>query len=257
MLEAREPSRPSLDLADVRNKLSPITTLITMLEHGEKEMLPECIKQAKISVNYLANSDVYNLNEESVIMPEKDTIKYSKLMSKVLRHDPALLNLDMDTNGWVSIDQLMEHMKSIKHMEITRTQLFHVVANNDKKRFVVDETKTKIRANQGHSINVDLQMQSHTPPDVLYHGTATRFIDSIKQDGIKSMSRNHVHLSTDPQAAIKVGSRHGKGVALLVRASDMHADGIKFYKSENGVWLTEFVHRDYLDLSSIRGNYGN
>jgi putative RNA 2'-phosphotransferase len=133
-----------------------------------------------------------------------------------------------------------------KRFEITRAQLEEVVEKNDKQRFSFDETRTRIRANQGHSTDVDLQLVPQTPPDVLYHGTAETTLLVIRKDGLQRMSRHHVHLSTTVATATKVGSRHGTPVVLTVDAAAMHRAGIPFFCSENGVWLVDAVPPEYL-----------
>lgn len=165
----------------------------------------------------------------------------SKFLSLVLRHKPEKLGLHMDGNGWVEVSEIVE--KS----DITLEELKSIVADNDKKRFSFSDDETKIRANQGHSIDVDLQLKAAIPPFVLYHGTGEKSIDVIFKDGIKKMNRQHVHLSIDMETAIKVGSRHGKHRVIEVRARAMHTDGIKFYLSENGVWLTDYVDIKYFE----------
>jgi putative RNA 2'-phosphotransferase len=127
-----------------------------------------------------------------------------------------------------------------------------VVAKNDKQRFSLSADGNRIRANQGHSIPVDLKLEPIEPPIVLFHGTATRFLNSILKNGLKSGSRQHVHLSPDEATAIKVGQRHGKPVVLQIDSSSMHADGHVFYRSENNVWLTRHVPVKYMNLGSLR-----
>jgi putative RNA 2'-phosphotransferase len=126
-----------------------------------------------------------------------------------------------------------------------------VVASSDKQRFAIDASGTKIRANQGHSISVDLQLEAEIPPAVLFHGTATRFAESIRKEGLLRGSRQHVHLSSNREVATTVGARHGKPLILLIRAGDMHRDGIAFYLSANGVWLTDAVPVNYIDFPDL------
>jgi len=135
-----------------------------------------------------------------------------------------------------------------KGKRFSMEELEEIVATNDKKRFSFNEDKTRIRANQGHSLEVDLALQSIIPPDVLYHGTAEKNLPSILEKGIQKMSRQHVHLSKDKETAFKVGSRHGKPVILTINAAQMHKDGLLFYQSDNGVWLTNTVARQYINL---------
>jgi len=176
----------------------------------------------------------------------KNTIKtISKHLSYVLRHKPESIGLELNDQGWTQIDDLI--LKSPK--KITREILEYVVKTNDKKRFIISEDGHKIRANQGHSVKVDLALAEKTPPNILYHGTATRFLPSILDGGLKKMKRHHVHLSADIETASKVGQRHGKLVILTVNAAAMHLAKHKFYKSENGVWLTDVVPANFLSQS--------
>ena len=159
----------------------------------------------------------------------------SRLLSKLLRHKPG--DLPIDKMGWVPIISIM------KKLNISQEELSEIVETNDKKRFAIEGEK--IRASQGHSINIDLGLKAEVPPFILYHGTGIKFLPFIMNQGIKKMNRQHVHLSIDMETANKVGSRHGKNTILEVKSRHMHTDGIKFYKSENGVWLTEFVNPKY------------
>lgn len=167
----------------------------------------------------------------------------SKFLSLILRHKPETIGLKLDKNGWADIDELIEKSKDIS---LTRELIDEVVQKNDKRRFIIDGNR--IRANQGHSIEVDLELKPLTPPDILYHGTATRFLDSIMQTGITKQSRQHVHLSQELETAISVGQRHGKVAILEVNAQEMLAKGHTFYRSENGVWLTDIVGVEFLKI---------
>jgi putative RNA 2'-phosphotransferase len=164
-----------------------------------------------------------------------------------LRHDPGKIGLSLDSNGWADVEELVQKANHFG-VRFDRQTLEKVVAENDKQRFAFNADKTKIRASQGHSIQVDLQLESATPPDVLYHGTAERFRESILEKGLLARSRQHVHLSKDTQTARIVGSRHGKPVIFQVDARAMQHDGLLFYLSENSVWLTEHVPVKYLAL---------
>jgi putative RNA 2'-phosphotransferase len=172
-------------------------------------------------------------------------VRISKFLSKHLRHAPEALGLTLAPGGWVEVDALLVGCER-KGLPITRDQLDEVVAENDKQRFSFDETGTRIRANQGHSTEVDLQLEPRTPPDVLYHGTAASALATIRRDGLKRMSRHHVHLSTTTPTAKSVGARHGKPAILVIDAAGMHAAGIPFYCSDNGVWLVDEVPPEYL-----------
>ncbi|MEO0475910.1 MAG: RNA 2'-phosphotransferase [Planctomycetota bacterium] len=175
-----------------------------------------------------------------------DEIKrISKSISKTLRHKPERIGITLDSNGWASVRQLLEAYGDAG-MVITRETLDHVVQRNDKQRFEFNEDRTRIRARQGHSINVDLGYEPAEPPDVLYHGTAARNIDAITEKGLLKMNRHHVHLSTNKETMLAVGQRHGKPVILEVDAKQMREDGFTFYVTANDVWLVDHVPPKYL-----------
>ncbi|CAA7386313.1 RNA 2'-phosphotransferase [Chryseobacterium fistulae] len=178
-------------------------------------------------------------------MNEQEKKKLSKFLSLILRHQPELINLTLDENGWADIEDL-KLKSSHNKMYFTLEELDEVVETNNKKRFIFNEDKTKIRANQGHSIDIDLGLKPQKPPEFLYHGTALHNIDSILEKGIEKRSRQHVHLSLDKETATKVGMRHGKPIILTIRTSKMFEDGVLFYLSENGVWLTDYVNVQYI-----------
>ncbi len=165
----------------------------------------------------------------------------SKFLSLILRHQPEKIGLELDTNGWADINELIEKSKKVK---LTKELIVEVVAKDNKQRFIINDDK--IRANQGHSINIDLALEAVEPPDILYHGTATRFLESIMKEGLTKQSRQHVHLSKDIETATMVGKRHGKVVILKVDAKKMFEEGHEFYLSENGVWLTDSVGVEFL-----------
>lgn len=180
-------------------------------------------------------------------MDDSRLIKISKYLSKHLRHQPERLNLKLMPGGWVSVDELLA--ACAKHQfPVTRDELNQVVATSDKKRFSFDATNTQIRANQGHSIEVDLQLEAKVPPDVLYHGTGEGAVESILITGLNKFSRHHVHLSTDIATAKTVGARHGRPVIFAVDAAAMYKDNHTFYCSENGVWLVDCVPPEYLKI---------
>lgn len=178
-------------------------------------------------------------------MDEKQVVRVSKFLSKHLRHDPEGLGLTLAPGGWVLVEDLLEGCRR-KGMRISRAQLEAVVADNDKQRFSFDETGTRIRANQGHSVEVDLQLAPVTPPAVLYHGTGHTTADAVAAEGLQRMRRHHVHLSPDLPTAQRVGARHGRPVLFQVDAAAMHSAGHTFYRSENGVWLTDAVPAEFL-----------
>jgi len=180
-------------------------------------------------------------------MNQERQVKISKFLSKYLRHTPERLGLVLAPGGWVAVDELLDACKSHRFF-ISHAELKQVVANNDKQRFSFDETGTKIRANQGHSVEVDLQLQPQVPPAILYHGTGEKSVPAILQSGLLKMSRHHVHLSTDVETAKKVGMRHGKPVILVVDSLVMYQAGFTFYCSDNGVYLVDHVPPEYLHI---------
>ncbi|MFF7735229.1 RNA 2'-phosphotransferase [Streptomyces sp. NPDC007984] len=176
-------------------------------------------------------------------MDERRTVKVSKYLSKHLRHQPERIGLTLDEAGWVEIDALLA-AAGAHGFRFTREELEHVVASNDKRRFAVEGTR--IRASQGHSVEVDLGLAPATPPTHLYHGTVARSLDAIRADGLRPMNRHAVHLSPDRETATRVGARRGRPVVLDVDAAAMHRDGHVFQVSANGVWLTKAVPARYL-----------
>jgi putative RNA 2'-phosphotransferase len=177
----------------------------------------------------------------------KDLKQTSKFLSLVLRHNPGLIGIEMDAEGWVAVDELISKSVAHKH-HLTEQILEEVVRTSDKKRFSYNEDKTRIRANQGHSVEIDLQLDPREPLEFLYHGTVDKFLESIMAGGLQKMERTHVHLSKDVETAATVASRRGKPVILMVRAAEMHRDGYKFYLSENKVWLTDEVPAKYINF---------
>jgi putative RNA 2'-phosphotransferase len=176
-------------------------------------------------------------------MDERRTVKVSKYLSKHLRHQPERIGLELDEAGWVEIDVLIA-AAAAHNFRFTREELDHVVAANDKKRFAIEGTR--IRASQGHSIDVDLGLPPATPPPYLYHGTVDRYLDAIRAEGLRPMNRHDVHLSPDRETATRVGARRGRPVVLSVDTGAMHRDGHVFHVSANGVWLTKAVPPEYL-----------
>lgn len=180
-------------------------------------------------------------------MNEKRKTHISKFLSLVLRHQPEKIGLKLDENGWANIEELLA--KSSRNSNVfTTEELEEVVFTNDKKRFAFNETKTAIRANQGHSIEVEIGFEEKTPPDILYHGTAEKNVESIKINGLKKMLRHHVHLSEDTETARNVGIRYGKPVIFQIDAKSMASEGFRFYLSANGVWLVEEVPARFLRI---------
>lgn len=178
-------------------------------------------------------------------MDQKSRTSASKFLSLVLRHRPEVLGLELDESGWADVDDLLERCAS-RNRRMTRDQLDEIVAKCPKQRFALSADGARIRASQGHSVNVDLGYRPAPPPDVLFHGAPTQVLPSIRQRGLVRMTRHHVHLSPDEITAAQVGGRRGKAVILRVDAARMHRDGHLFYCSTNGVWLTDEVPPDYI-----------
>ena len=174
-------------------------------------------------------------------------VRVSKFLSRVLRHQPERIGIELDGGGWVAITDLLAACRA-HNFPVTREELEVVVRENDKRRFALSEDGTRIRASQGHSVRVELGYAPHAPPTVLYHGTASHLLASIREHGLVRGRRHHVHLSADAGTAAKVGARRGKPLVIEVESGRMHADGYEFYVSDNGVWLTEQVPAKYLVL---------
>lgn len=174
----------------------------------------------------------------------EDTKKISKLLSLTLRHKPEVLGLTLDAGGWAEVDQIIAGAD----MPLTREMIATVVRDSDKQRFALSGDGTRIRANQGHSIAGDLGLTPAPPPDILFHGTADRTLAPILEQGLIKQSRQHVHLSPDAETARKVGMRHGKPVILTITAGQMQCDGHVFFRSANGVWLTDLVPPRYIRI---------
>ncbi len=171
----------------------------------------------------------------------------SKFLSLILRHNPKKIDLELDDQGWANVDELIKKSNKYKH-RFDLDVLKEIVETNDKQRFSFNENETKIRANQGHSVTVDLDYKPIEPPEFLYHGTVAKFLTSIKERGLLKMNRHHVHLSDDIETATKVGSRRGKPIILKISSGEMFREGATFFQSENGVWLTDSVFPKYIDF---------
>lgn len=176
------------------------------------------------------------------MLNKKEEVSRGKFLSFALRHNPAEAGITLNEQGWTDVAKLLEVFGW--KME----DLNQIVENNNKKRYEFNEEKTQIRACQGHSVEVSLELQTKEPPAVLFHGTATQNVQSILESGLKPMNRHAVHLSADKETATAVGSRHGKVVLLKVNALAMHQAGMVFELSTNGVWLTEFVAPEFIEV---------
>lgn len=169
----------------------------------------------------------------------------SKYISLILRHKPEEAGITLDSHGWADVKQLIAGIN--RKYRIDMSILEEIVKSDSKQRYSFNSDKTKIRANQGHSINVDVELKEVEPPSTLYHGTCTKFYDSISKQGIKPQSRLYVHLSSDEKTALNVGRRHGNPVVIVINSRLMYKNGIKFFKSENGVYLTKYVPPEYFE----------
>ena len=178
-------------------------------------------------------------------MNDKQLKLHSKFLSLVLRHRPEKIGLTLNEQGWVEVDALLSALKLHRHA-LSHDQLITVVERNDKQRFSFDETGQRIRANQGHSVEVQLEYESVKPPDLLYHGTPKQFVESIQQQGLKKQQRHAVHLHTSIQISLAVGKRRGVPVLLTIDSARMSKDGYQFYVTPNGVWLTDQVPASYI-----------
>lgn len=171
-------------------------------------------------------------------------VKLGRFLSLILRHNPGAAGITLDEHGWADVEQLLDGVnRSGRHIDMKTLE--RIVRENSKQRYSFNGDRTKIRANQGHSIQVDVELREMEPPKYLYHGTASRFLPAIQREGIRKMSRQYVHLSGDFETAMAVGRRHGIPVVITIDAQAMSRDGVTFYRSENGVWLCEQVEPGY------------
>ena len=173
----------------------------------------------------------------------------SKFLSLILRHKPETIGITLDEHGWANVEELLAALS--RDQEMNMAMLEEIVATDNKQRYSFNEDNTLIRANQGHSIPVDVELEKKEPPEYLWHGTGEKFVASIKEQGLIPKSRLYVHLSTDYDTAVKVGKRHGKPVIFKVASGKMYADGYDFYCSVNGVWLTKEVPVEYLSEYNV------
>jgi len=179
------------------------------------------------------------------MISEKQITHISKFLSLVLRHQPETIDIQLDQNGWTDVKDLIEKANNYG-IKFDREILNHIVATNPKKRFAYNDTFDKIRASQGHSVEIELGYTNQKPPEILFHGTAEKFVQSILDTGLEKGNRQQVHLSADVETAIKVGQRHGKPFVFKVLAEKMYNDNFEFFISDNGVWLTDNVPTKYL-----------
>lgn len=170
----------------------------------------------------------------------RNYIKAGKFLSLVLRHKPEKIGIQLDPHGWAKVSEIL------MNMNLTMEDLEHIVDTDSKQRYSFNDDKTLIRANQGHSIPIDLELKAIEPPETLYHGTVGKFLDSIRREGLRRQNRQYVHLSKDVETALAVGRRRGSPVVLRIASGRMYKDGFAFFLSENGVWLTDEVPPSYI-----------
>ncbi len=169
----------------------------------------------------------------------------SRFLSLILRHRPDIVGIELDEHGWADVKELIKGISATQYIDME--MLEEIVRTDNKQRYSFSDDKSKIRANQGHSVPVDVELEEMVPPDILFHGTGEKYVASIDNMGLIPKSRLYVHLSADEQTALTVGARHGKPVVYTVDAKRMHSDGYVFYRSVNGVWLTKSVPVQYLN----------
>ena len=168
----------------------------------------------------------------------------SKYIALILRHKPETIGISLDEHGWADVDELIKGIS--KTYEFDMGMLEEIVATDNKQRYSFNEDHTLIRANQGHSVPVDVELEEVEPPETLFHGTGEKYTASIDEQGLIPKSRLYVHLSGDSETAVKVGQRHGKPVVYVVKSGEMHRNGYLFFRSVNGVWLTKEVPVKFL-----------
>jgi len=174
----------------------------------------------------------------------------SKFLSLILRHKPEVIGITLDEHGWADVEEVIAGIS--KTREFDRDMLVEIVRTDQKQRYSFNEDATLIRANQGHSVPVDVELETAKPPQILWHGTGEKYVSSIQKMGLLPKSRLYVHISEDMETAYKVGQRHGKAVVYRVLAGKMMEDGYTFYRSKNGVWLTKEVPVSYLKRERVR-----
>jgi putative RNA 2'-phosphotransferase len=187
---------------------------------------------------------------EDEIMAGKKNVTLGKFISKILRHEPGLIGIRVDEHGWADVEELIAGIQAAGHPEFDMAALEEIVETNNKQRYSFSSDKRLIRANQGHSIPVDVELEEKNPPDLLWHGTGEKYVPSIDARGLIPKGRLYVHLSSDRETARKVGSRHGKPVIYEIDCRKMKEDGYRFFLSANHIWLTKEVPAKYLKKTS-------
>lgn len=216
------------------------------MKNNKIDHILEQLKEIPEEIKKLKEKEIEFNNELEKLqtMEQEKHKKISKNLSYWLRHKPEKIGITLDKEGWTDVAELIEKAKA--EIEFNIEELKEVVAESDKQRFALSEDGTKIRANQGHSVDVKIKFKEIAAPPVLYHGTVGQFMDSINKKGLIPGKRHHVHLSKDKETAEKVGSRRGTAIILKIDSMKMQDDGFRFYISENGVYLTDFVPSKYI-----------
>jgi putative RNA 2'-phosphotransferase len=179
-------------------------------------------------------------------MNEKENKQLSKFLSYVLRHDPSELDITLDANGWTEVSLLLQHLR-LRFPTVDMEALEYMVATNSKQRFSFNHTKTMIRANQGHSVPVDLNYVAQVPPTVLFHGTSRDYVKAIMTEGLKKQERHHVHLSENVATALQVAGRRPRACILRIQSAKMHEAGYEYFLTANHIWLTEYVPPEFIE----------
>ncbi|MCM1505993.1 MAG: RNA 2'-phosphotransferase [Ruminococcus flavefaciens] len=174
--------------------------------------------------------------------------KISRFLSLILRHKPEVIGIELDKKGWADVSELITGVNKTGEYFLDMKTLERIVSTDEKKRYSFTPDKKKIRANQGHSVKVDVELKECQPPELLWHGTGEKYVDSINSEGLKPKGRLYVHLSADVETALKVGGRHGKPVVYKIMSGEMYRQGYVFYLSENGVWLADFIPTDFMEI---------
>lgn len=177
--------------------------------------------------------------------------KTSRFLSLILRHKPEVIGITLDKNGWADVSAVIAGVNKSDRYFLDMETLEEIVRTDEKQRYSFSPDRKKIRANQGHSVQVDVELKKGTPPEFLWHGTGEKYVDSINKEGLKPKGRLYVHLSADVETARKVGSRHGKPVIYRIDSGEMHRKGYIFYLSENGVWLTDIVPVNFMGTTEL------
>lgn len=254
-----------IEFLNLKNKVEKLRVKVTALhkfdtfEELYKDIsLKKCgYREAELDNASFQDMDIYYPREkqkkygvlgiefELMQWKSEDLIKISRFISLILRHKPEVAGVVLDKNGWADVDELILGVSKTHILDMALLE--DIVASDDKQRYSFNEDKTKIRANQGHSIEVDVELQESVPPQFLWHGTGEKYVEKIRVEGIKPKTRLYVHLSPDYEVAADVGCRHGQLHVFKISAGKMHEDGFKFYKSVNNVWLTKYVPTEYFE----------